>query len=175
MNSPRFAVIAGLILAAAASRLLPHPPNFTPIGAVALFGGACLTDKRLAFLVPLAAMFLSDLVLGLHRGMPVIYLCFALVVCVGFRLRCHRRPLPVAAAAVAGALLFFLGSNFGVWARGRMYPLTLDGLATCYVAALPFLQNMLLGNLAYAALLFGGLAMAEQRFPNVREPQPALA
>lgn len=174
MNSPRFAVIAGLILAAAASRLLPHPPNFTPVGAVALFGGACLADKRLAFLVPLAAMFLSDLVLGLHRGMPVIYLCFALVVCLGFRLRCHRRPLPVAAAAVAGALLFYLVSNFGVWARGRMYPLTIDGLAACYVAALPFLQNMLLGNLGYAALLFGGLAVAEQRFPNVREPQPAL-
>ena len=72
MNSPRFAIIAGLILAAAASRLLPHPPNFTPIGAVALFGGACLADKRLAFLVPLAAMFLSDLVIGLHRGMPVV-------------------------------------------------------------------------------------------------------
>lgn len=174
MNSPRFAVIAGLILAAAASRLLPHPPNFTPVGALALFGGACLADKRLAFLVPLAAMFLSDLVLGLHRGMPVIYLCFALVVCLGFRLRCHRRPLPVAAAAVAGALLFYLVSNFGVWARGRLYPLTLDGLATCYGAALPFLQNMLLGNLVYAALLFGGLAVTEQRFPNVREPQPAL-
>lgn len=174
MNSPRFAIIAGLILAAAASRLLPHPPNFTPVGAVALFGGACLADRRLAFLVPLAAMFMSDLVLGLHRGMPVVYLCFALMVCLGFRLRCHRRPLPVTAAAVAGALLFYLVTNFAVWSHGKLYPLTLDGLAACYVAALPFLQNMLLGNLGYAALLFGGLALAERQFPTVREPQLAL-
>ncbi len=175
MNSPRFAIIAGLILASAASRLLPHQPNFTPIGAVALFGGACLADRRLAFLVPLAAMFLSDLVLGLHRGMPVVYLCFGLVVCLGFRLRCHRRPLPVAAAAVAGALQFYLVTNFGVWSHGKLYPLTLDGLAACYVAALPFLQNMLLGNLGYAALLFGGLALAERQFPTVREAQPSYA
>ncbi len=174
MDSPRFAIIAGLILAAAASRLLPHPPNFTPIGAVALFGGACLADRRLAFLVPLAAMFMSDLVLGLHRGMPVVYLCFALMACLGFRLRCHRRPLPVAAAAVAGALLFYLVTNFAVWSHGKLYPLTLDGLAACYVAAVPFLQNMLLGNLGYAALLYGGLALAERQFPTVREPQLAL-
>ena len=174
MNSPRLAVIAGLVLAAA-SRLLPHPPNFTPVGALALFGGACLADRRLAFLVPLAAMLLSDLVLGLHRGMPVTYLCFALIVCVGLRLRCHRRPLPVATAAVVSALLFYFVSNFSVWSRGKLYPLTLDGLAACYVAALPFLQNMLLGNLVYAALLLGGLALAEQRFPTVRETQAALA
>jgi len=173
MNKPRFGLIIALILTTAASRLLPHPPNFTPVGALALFGGACLADRRLAFLVPLAAMFLSDLVIGLHRGMPVIYLCFALFVCLGFQLRRRRRPLPVAAAAVAGALVFFIVSNFAVWTGGKMYPLTLDGLTACYLAAVPFLHNMLLGNLSYAALLFGGLALAEQRFPALREPVPA--
>src|SRR3989442_15488674 len=73
MRAARFAVLFGLVLVAAASRLVPHPPNLTPIAAMALFGGAYFPDKRAAFLVPLAAMFLSDLVLGLHRGWPVVY------------------------------------------------------------------------------------------------------
>lgn len=89
----RFLVLVGMILGAAASRLIPHPFNFTPIGAMALFGGACFADRRAAFLVPLAAMFLSDLAigllsgslsLGLHPLIPVVYGSFALIVCLGF-------------------------------------------------------------------------------------------
>jgi hypothetical protein len=117
MYRPRFLVLVALTLAAAASRLIPHPPNFAPIGALALFGGACFVDRRSAFLVPLAAMFLSDLAIGgLHPLIPVVYGAFALIVCLGFSLRRRRRVVPIAAATLASSLLFFVVTNFGVWA-----------------------------------------------------------
>src|SRR5277367_5714919 len=115
MNKPRFLFLAGMILAAAASRLIPHPPNFSPIGALALFGGAQFADKRLAFLVPLAAMFLSDLIIGLHSLIPVIYGCFALIVCLGFWVRRNQSIRRIGDAALLGAILFFVTTNFDVW------------------------------------------------------------
>jgi len=87
MNKTRFIVLAGMILAAAGSRLIPHPPNFTPIAALALFGGASFVDNRAAFIVPLAGLFLSDLVLGFYAISPVVYGSFALIVCLGFWVR----------------------------------------------------------------------------------------
>ncbi len=174
MNKTRFTVLAGMILAAAASRLLPHPPSFTPVAAMALFGGATFTDKRAAFLVPLGGLFLSDLVIGLHALMPVVYGAFALIVGIGFWLRGRRRATRIIAAAVASAVLFFVLANFGFWACGARYPKSAAGLVECYVAAIPFFRNMLLGNLAYAALLFGGLALAELRFAALREPVPTV-
>jgi hypothetical protein len=169
MNKPRFLFLAGMILLAAASRLIPHPPNFSPIAALALFGGAQFADKRLAFLVPLAAMFLSDMILELHSLIPVIYGSFALIVCLGFWLRRRQNVRAIGGAAIVGALLFFVLTNFGVWAMGQMYPKTPAGLLNCYVAAIPFFQNTLLSNLFYSALLFGGLAIAENRFAKLRE------
>ena len=175
MKHQRFIFIINLIIAAAASRLLPHPPNVTPIAAMALFGGAYFADKRLAFVVPFAALFLSDLMLGLHSQIPTVYLGFALVVCVGFWLRGRVRALPVAAAALAGSVLFFLVSNFGVWAAGAWYPKTAAGLGACYVAAIPFFRNTLLGDAFYTALLFSVVALAEKRFAVLREPTLAAA
>lgn len=175
MNRPRFAFIITLIFAAAASRIIPHPPNVAPIAALALFGGAQFLDKRLAFLVPLAALFLSDLVMGLHSQMPAVYAGFALIVCIGFALRGHLRALPVAAATLAGSVVFFLVSNFGVWATGAMYPKTFAGLGACYAAGIPFFRNSLLGDAFYAAVLFGVFALAEKRFAVLREPAPATA
>jgi hypothetical protein len=169
MNKPRFLFLAGMILLAAASRLIPHPTNFSPIAALALFGGAQFADKRLAFLVPLAAMFLSDLVLGLHSLIPVIYGSFALIVCLGFWLRRRQNVWTIGGVAIVGALLFFILTNFGVWAMGQMYPKTAAGLVACYVAAIPFFQNTLLSDLFYSALLFGGLAILENRFVQLRE------
>lgn len=174
MFGPRFLLVTGVILTAAASRLLPHPPNFTPIGAMALFGGAYFGGRAAAFAVPLAAMFLSDLVIGLHSGMPIVYLLFALTVCMGFWLRERRSTARVAGASFAAALLFYLVSNFAVWlgGHGALYPRTLEGLIACYIAAIPFFNNMLLGNAVYAAVLFGGFALAERRFAAVREAAP---
>lgn len=163
-------LVCALIAIAAASRLIPHPPNFTPIAALALFGGACFADRRAAFLVPLAGLFLSDLALGLHALMPVVYGAFALIVCLGFALRSRRTIFPIAAATLAASVLFFALSNLGVWALGSSYPRTWEGLVACYIAAIPFFQNSLLGDAFYSAVLFGGLALAERAFPMRGEP-----
>ena len=144
----------GLVLAAALSRLLPHPPNFTPIAAIAL-SSAVYLDKRHAFLVPLAAMLISDYFIGFHRGMPWVYGSFLLTGLIGLWLRSHKKPLPVIGATLASSVLFFLITNFGVWAMGTMYPKTWAGAAECYTLAIPFFQNTVVGDLAYTAALFG--------------------
>ena len=175
MNKNRFVVLAGMILTATAARLIPHPPNFSPIAALALFGGASFASKRAAFLVPLAALFLSDLVLGFYSITPVVYGSFALITCLGFWLRKRQSVSRVAVASVMAAVLFFLVTNFGVWALDSLYPRTLPGLAECYTAAIPFFRNTLASDLFYSALLFGGLALAEKRWPALAEPDPAFA
>jgi len=170
--SKRFIVLACMILAAAATRILPHPPNIAPITAVALFSGAYLSDRRLAFLVPLTALFLSDLILGFHNQMWVVYGTFALVVCIGFLLRRRWTPLAIAGAALASSILFFITSNFGEWALGSLYPKTAQGVLACFVAAIPFLQNSLVGDAMYSTVLFGGFALFERWWPALREPNP---
>lgn len=175
MNRARTLAVAGMILGAAASRLLPHPPNFTPIAAMALFAGARLDDRRLAFLVPLAALFLSDLVIGLHAGIPFVYGAFALIVVLGLRLRRRPSALPIAGAALAASLLFVAVTNLGAWAAGHQYPRTAAGLASCFQAAIPFFWPTLLGDALYSVLLFGGLALAERRLPALRGPGRAVS
>jgi hypothetical protein len=165
---PRLAVLTAMILAAALSRLIPHPPNFTAIGGMALFGGACLADRRLALLLPVAALFLSDLVLGLHILIPVVYGSFALNVLLGRWLRSRRTVTATAAMTLACSVQFFVVTNFACWLL--WYPHTVEGLVACYVAAIPFFQNTLLGDAVFATALFGGLALAERRFPVLREP-----
>ncbi len=161
-------LIAGIVLAAA-SRLMPHPPNVTPIAAMALFGGAHFANPAAAYLVPLAAMALSDLVLGFHGTLPFVYVSFALIVLIGSRLRRGKALVPVTIAAVASSVLFFLVTNFGVWATGTLYSKSWAGLATAYLAALPFFRNTVLGDLSYVAVLFGGFALLERYLPALRE------
>ena len=162
---PRTKLLIGMILAAAAMRLLPHPSNFTPIGALALFAGAQFDDKRWAFIVPLAAMLLSDLALGFHGQMPIVYSAFAVIVALGFLLKENKTWLRVTGASLAAATFFFVVSNFSVWAFDGLYPLTMQGLVTCYIAAIPFFQNWLIATLFYSAVLFGGFALAEKKLP----------
>ncbi len=173
--TPRLGTLAILVGAAAASRLLPHPPNLTSVTAVALFGGAYFASRWLAFLAPLLALFASDLVLGLYPHMEVQYCSFALIICIGLVLQ-RRRTLPaIAAAALVSSVAFFVITNFGVWAFSALYPRTASGLISCYVAAVPFFRNTLLGDLGYTALLFGGFQLLERRFAVLREPTRALA
>ena len=172
----RLAALVLAILAAAMMRLIPHPPNFTPIGAMALFGGAYLGRRWMAFAAPLAALLLSDIVLGFYAGMWVQYLATAMAVGLGAALLSRRRPpARIAGAAVASAILFFGVTNLGVWASSGMYPLTAAGLADCFAAALPFFQNSLAGDILFTALLFGGWAMAERSIPALRQPEPITA
>ncbi len=171
MIKPRIAAIISMVAAAVASRLIPHPWNLTSVAAVALFSGAYLEDRRLALLVPLVALFLSDLVLGFYQGMAVVYLSFALIVAMGFWLR----ALMIAGATLAGSALFFVLTNFGVWAFGAMYPKTGAGLAACFTAALPFLRGTLEGDGLYSLILFGGFALLERNVSGLRESDPVLA
>ena len=164
----RLAAILTAILIAASLRLLPHPPNFTPIGAMALFGGAYFGKRVLAFAAPLGALLLSDAILGFHSGMPYVYGSVALVVLVGWAVAKRQAMLTIAGAALASSILFFLVTNFGTWATGEIYPPTLAGLTACYVAAIPFFQNTLAGDLFFSALLFGGFALLERRIPTLR-------
>ncbi|HEX7964287.1 MAG TPA: DUF6580 family putative transport protein [Gammaproteobacteria bacterium] len=176
MLKPRHEVLAAMILAAAMSRLVPHPYNFAPIGALALFGGAQFADRRLAFLMPCAALLLSDLVLGLYAGMGWIYGSFALIVAMGRLLRRRRTAWHIAGASVSASLLFFAVTNFAVWPGSTKYPQSLAGLMDCYAAGLPFFWNTLLGDGFYCLVLFGGFALLEQRFQVLREdgvPSPA--
>ena len=168
MLNARFFVLVGIVLVAAAMRIIPHPPNFTPISAIALFGGAYFPNTIVAFAVPLVAMVLSDLFLGFDATMPFIYGSFAVSVCLGLWIRQRRSPLRIGAAALISSVLFFVVTNFGVWVVGGLYPRTVEGLLACYVAAIPFFNHTLLGDLTYAAVLFGGFAFMQRRFPLLR-------
>ena len=158
-----------MIALAAALRITPHPWNFTPVGAMALFSGAVLKDRRLAFVVPLVALFVGDIFIGLHRLLPVVYASFLVSVAIGFWLRRRRSLGRITRATLLGAIQFFLVTNFAVWAFGLSYPRNSAGLLACYVAGIPFFWNTLAGDAVYATLLFGGLALAERFFPALRE------
>lgn len=175
MTRSRILFVVGLVAFAASIRLFPHPPNFTPIAAMALFAGCHLADRRLALAIPLAAMLLTDLVLGMHATMPFVYAGIALTVVIGSGLARRRTVARLFGAAMASSVLFFAISNFGVWLAGGLYPLTAAGLTACYVAAIPFFQNSLLGDVLYTGLLFGGMAIAEQHLLAVRERRLTLS
>jgi hypothetical protein len=164
-NRPRRGALwaaVGLILFAALMRLAPHPWNFTPVAAMALFGGVVMRRPLFAFGVPLAALALSDLVINAWMvGNPLaapnlwVYGSFVLIGVLGFALQRRRSAGVVAGASVTGSVLFFVLTNFGVWAAGLLYPRTLAGLGACYTAAIPFFANTLLGDLFWNAVLFG--------------------
>jgi hypothetical protein len=164
--TPRVGLLIGMIFGAAALRLLPHPPNFDPIAALALFGGVHVDDRRWAFALPLAAMLLSDVVIGFHSQMLMVYAAFALIVWMGFSLRGRLTAVPVVGASILASSLFFIMSNFGVWAFDRLYPRNFEGLVACYVAAIPFFGSTIAGGLFYTAVLFGGFALAERKIPR---------
>lgn len=147
-------MLIATIVVVALTRLLPHPPNFSPVIAVALFGGAALLDRKLAFTVPLAAMFIADLFIGFHNTMVFVYLAMGLVVVIGCVVGKNRKPAVLAGAALGGALAFFVISNVGVWWLGGMYTYNVEGLLTCFAAALPFFHNTLLATALYSVVLF---------------------
>jgi hypothetical protein len=172
--------LGGLILLAALSRLLPHPPNFAPITAMAVFGGIVYRYRRAAVIAPLLALLLSDLVMealyrnglvhrwGLYRGMWLIYATTAFVALLSSLARGTRSPEVIAAVTLCGSCVFFLATNFDFWAETDFYPHTTAGLAACYTAAIPFFRNTILGDVTYTAILFGVWLLAEARFPILR-------
>jgi hypothetical protein len=149
-----------VILFAAGLRLLPHPPNFAPIAAMALFGGFYL-NKKYALIVPLIALFASDLFLGLHNTMVFVYGSFLLTGIIGILFKKYGKVQYIFVAAVFSSISFFLITNFGVWLMWNFYPKNFSGLVACYLAAIPFFRNTVLGDLFYAALFFGSFELAK--------------
>ena len=158
------------ILLAAASRLIPHPLNFTPIAAIGLFGAAHLKPRWLAFLIPGLAMWISDLIImntimaefysGFRWiGHSWVYIAFGAIVSLGFLLRGRVAFSTVLGASLTSSILFFLVTNFGVWLGSTFYPQNWAGLMTCYTAAIPFFWNTIAGDLFYCTVLFGSFAL----------------
>jgi len=161
-----------LIALAAALRIAPHPWNFTPVGAMALFAGAILKDRRLAFLFPLLALLAGDIFIGFHKLIPIVYASFLLSVWIGRFLQ-NRRTVPwIGAATLLGSIQFFFITNFAVWQFLGSYRHTASGLFACYLAGIPFFWNTLAGDALYVTLLFGGFALAERLVPALQQPAP---
>jgi hypothetical protein len=163
MNTFHFLAILGPIFIGVVSRLLPHPPDFTAMNAVAIFGGLYLSRSR-SLITLFSTLLLSDLILGGHSTMPFVYLSLVLVILLScaFKQRISLQNMPI--LCLASSLLFFFVTNFGVWITTSLYPKTVYGLGLCYLAAIPFLLNQVLGDFAYGALLFVYIYFAEQIF-----------
>lgn len=185
MNKNRFIVVAGFIFIAALSRILPHPPNFAPIVGMSLFGAAYLANKKWALIIPVAAMFLSDLIINntiyaayydsfqiFSADLLWVYLPIILIVAFGFYFLQKISTSRVFFGSIIASVIFFIISNLGVWASGTLYPLTMEGLIACFTAALPFFQNTVLGAVFYSALMFGGFELASNKVPALQPVQP---
>jgi hypothetical protein len=176
--SPRIIAIVSIIAFGAFMRLIPHWPNFTPIAAMALFGGAYLSRKHLAFVIPFAAMILADLVIGFHGSMWAVYLGFAITIMIGFRLARKINFGNVVVAALASSIIFFLITNFASWLAYDLYPKNFVGLMEAYTAGLAFFNdgkmgisfflNEVLGTLVYTFAFFGAFALAEKKIPALK-------
>jgi len=162
-------IVASLVGLDAAARLLPHAPDFTPVAASALFAASVLSVRALALLVPIASLMLGDAALGFYdfRIMIIVYAMLALPAGVAFLPRQLRRPRLIVPLLLSSSLLFFLATNFAVWAFSAMYPPSAAGLFNCYIAALPFLRNMLAGDLFWSLVLFGLYALTR----GIRAPR----
>jgi len=166
MSTKTKIIIAALIiLLAAASRLVKHPFNFTPIAAMALFSG-CYLRKKWAVVLPLAAMFVSDIFIGFYdwQVMASVYLSIVLVFAIGWFLSRKLKWHNIIFASLSSSVVFFLVTNFAVWAFFSWYPHTLTSLFSCFTLALPFFRNTLLGDLVYSGVLFGAYELVLWRF-----------
>ena len=168
--SKQLVTVSTIVFALALFRLLPHWPNVSPVAAMALFGGAYFADKRLAFIIPFVALFISDLVLGFHNSMIFVYAGFAFTVAIGFLLKDRINITNTAFAVIASSVLFFLLTNFGAWLTSGLYVKSAAGLMQAYVAGIPFFQNSLLGNVVYAAVIFASYHLLQKNFSALKEP-----
>lgn len=157
-------IAAGLIALDVAARLLPHAPDFTPVAASALFAASVLRVRPLALFVPALGLLIGDAMLGFYNApiMAAVYGALTLPACAAFLPQQLHRARVIAPLLVASSFIFFLVTNFAVWAFSPMYEANAAGLLKCYVAALPFLRNMLTGDLLWGLALFGGYWLAQR-------------
>jgi hypothetical protein len=158
-------LVLGLLIIGALARFLPHAPNFSPVVAIALFGGVYLRRSQ-ALWLPLALMAVTDLVIGLHATVPFTWGSVVLASFIGLWVREKASPVRVAAGALLSAALFFVITNFGSWLA--FYPQTAAGLRDCYILAIPFFRTMLISTAIYSIVLFGAYEFLAVRFKNTR-------
>jgi len=184
-NISSFNLVLGLILAGILSRLIPHAPNFTAVGATALFAGATIRPSWLSFLLPLSILWVSDLYLnnGMYKhmfpesytgwkwmGETWVYLGFIIIVLLGRLVIQKIKVKNVILGSLTASLSFFILTNFGVWLGNTAWPQTPAGLSACYVFALPFFWNTLLSDLLFSSVLFGVYAFSR----GVFKPHPVV-
>lgn len=174
-------ILVLIILSAAMLRILNVGKfgdwaNFTPVGAIALFAGTYFRNRWTAYAVPLLILFVSDILVNygyfgqitlFYEGIVWVYFAFALMVLAGSFIK-RVTVLNVFLAAIASVLIHWLITNLGVWLGGTLYPQTWAGMVDCYVKAIPFERNLLLGNLAYGTILYGGFEWAKRYFPSLQ-------
>ena len=169
-NKKQLMIITGLIFLVALSRLIPHMDNFTPIGAIALFGGTYINNKRNALFIPMAAMLFSDILLqvfygtGFHNTMVFVYGAFAIIASLGFILRKRVQRQTIMVTSLVGSMIFFFVTNLGVWTSGY-YGYSMNDMLTCMVAGIPFFRGTVMGDLFYNLVLFGSFSLIRWRFP----------
>ena len=153
------------------TRIIVHEPNFTPITALALFGGVYLS-KKWAVILPLSLMIISDFFIGMHDTIIFTWGSFVLIAVIGLWVRNHKNLITILGSSAVSAILFFVVTNFGVWLIGRYphtsYPHTIEGLSVCFTAALPFFRNTFLSSLLYSAVLFGSYEFIASRVKETR-------
>ena len=155
-----------LVMLGIAMRVIPHAPNFTPVAAIALFGGVYLHKKH-SFFVPLALMVASDLIIGMHNTIAFTWGSFALIALIGYLMSTKVTVGRIAGMSTASSVLFYVVSNFGVWAMG-WYPPTFAGLVSCYINALPFLRDFTAATLVYSAVFFGAYELISRRVRDTK-------
>ena len=161
-------LIASIIFLVSLTRLVPHLPNFTPVLALAIFGGAYLPNRIIALSLPILAMFLSDLIIGFHSQIYAVYVTIIVLSLLGNMIK-TKNIKNLAIIGFAGSLIFFMITNFSVWLSGGLYPLTIDGLLECYIMAIPFFHNTLISTLLFLGILFFGYTFAEKKYQVLKK------
>lgn len=172
----KFITIVAIIALAAASRFLPFAPNFSPIGAVALFAGAFIANRYLAVALPLIALFISDFFIGFYgAGMIPVYAATALFSVIGMLLTNKNNPISIIGSSLLGSVAFYLITNFVFvyTADNTIYPHSLAGVMESYFAAIPFFKNSLRGDLLYTVLLFGSFYLLSINVPFLKKEKVA--
>jgi len=144
-------------------RLIPHPPNFTPVLAIGLFGAITIPNNSLKFAIPIVIMIVSDAFIGFHQTLPFVYLAIALGGSLGIILKNHFSYRNLILTSTISSVLFFIITNIGVWLTGLLYPKTAMGLYQCLIAAIPFFHNTLLSTIAYSIAIFSGYKLMIQQ------------
>jgi uncharacterized membrane protein len=146
-----FLFISGIL---ALGRLIPHPPNFTPILATAIYTPYIINDKWIAMLIPLSAMFIADIIIGFHPYMLWVYGAIGISTLLSYwSMRFNKKYMQLTVMTLVSSILFFIITNFAVWVIWDYYPKTIDGLLLCYSMAIPFFQNTIYGTIIYTSLI----------------------